>query len=215
MDSWSRLEKVINWSGLSINSFAKSIGLKRAENLYQIKKGNNSISKDLTELITIKYCKISKFWLLTGEGNMFTEESEKINNNESLLKKIPFFNYDISMLKLENGKIPHTEQYIEVPLLNNCDFATLCVGESMAPDIPSGSIVTLKEISIDLLLPGEIYYIVTNEFCTVKFLRTVENDQSKLRLIPGNKDDYDETILDKNVIRQLFLVKGVISYKIL
>ena len=43
MNSWSRLEKVIDWSGLSINSFTKNIGLKRAENLYQIKKGYHSI----------------------------------------------------------------------------------------------------------------------------------------------------------------------------
>jgi len=214
MNSWNRLKKVIDWSGLSVNSFAKSIGLKRAENLYQIKKGNNSISKDLSELIAIKYCNISKSWLLTGEGDMFIGESEKANN-ESLLKRIPFYNYDISMLKLENGKLPHTEQYIEVPLLNNCDFSTLCVGESMTPDIPSGSIVTLKEIGIDLLLPGEMYYIVTNEFSTVKFIRTEENNPSKLRLVPGNKDDYDESLLDKSSIRHLFLVKGVISYKIL
>jgi hypothetical protein len=203
MSSWNRLKKVIDWSGLSINSFAQSIGLKRAENLYQIKKGNYSISRDLSELITIKYCNISKSWLLSGEGDMF------------IVKRIPFYNYDISMLKLENGKIPHTEQYIEVPLLSNCDFATLCVGESMTPDIPSGSIVTLKEINIDLLLPGEMYYIVTNEFSTIKFLRTVENDPSKLRLVPGNKDDYDESLLDKSSILHLFLVKGVISYKIL
>ena len=72
MNSWNRLQKVIDWSGLSVNSFAKSIGLKRAENLYQIKKGNNSISKELSELVTIKYCNISKSWLLTGEGEMFT-----------------------------------------------------------------------------------------------------------------------------------------------
>ena len=214
MNSWSRLKKVIDWSGLSVNSFAKSIGLKRAENLYQIKKGNNSVSKDLSELIAIKYCNISKSWLLTGEGEMFIGESEK-TKNDFLLKKIPFYNYDISLLKLENGKIPPTEQYIEVPLLSNCDFATLCVGESMTPDIPAGSIVTLKEISMSLLLPGEIYYIVTNEFSTVKFLRTVDNDLSKLRLVPGNKDDYDESLLDKSAIRHLFLVKGVISYKIL
>jgi len=214
MESWYRLKKVIDWSGLSVNSFAKSIGLKRAENLYQIKKGNNSISKDLSELIAIKYCNVSKSWLLTGEGEMFFGESGKVNS-EFLLRRIPFYNYDISMLKLEFGKIPHTEQYIEVPLLNNCDFATLCVGESMTPDIPSGSIVTLKEIGIDLLLPGEIYYIVTDEFCTVKFLRTVDNDPSRLRLVPGNKDDYDESLLDKGAICRLFLVKGVISYKIL
>jgi len=211
---WDRLKEVIDWSGLSINAFAKHIGLKRAENLYQIKKGNNSISKDLSEMIAIKYCNISKSWLLTGEGDMFMGDSEK-TNDESLLKRIPFYNYDISMLKLDNGEIPYTKQYIEVPLLNNCDFATLCIGDSMSPDIPSGSIVTLKRINIDLLLPGEMYYIVTDDFCTVKFLRTVKNDLSKLRLIPSNKDDYDESLLEKSSICELFLIKGVISYKIL
>ena len=34
---WNRLKKVIDWSRLSVNAFAKHIGLKRAENLYQIK----------------------------------------------------------------------------------------------------------------------------------------------------------------------------------
>ena len=214
MDSWSRLKKVIDWSGLSVNSFAKSIGLKRAENLYQIKKGNNSISKDLSELITMKYCNISKSWLLTGEGDMLPEDSEKASD-ESLLRRIPFYNRDISGLKLETEKILPAEQYIEVPLLSNCDFATLCVGESMTPDIPAGSIVALKEISMDLFLPGEMYYIVTDEFSTVKFLRTVEDDPDKLRLVPGNKDDYDESSIDKSSIRRLYLIKGVISYKIL
>ena len=53
-EKWRRLERVIKWTGLSINSFALTIGLKRSENLYQIKKGNNGISRDLAELITAK-----------------------------------------------------------------------------------------------------------------------------------------------------------------
>ena len=69
-EKWRRLERVIKWTGLSINSFALTIGLKRSENLYQIKKGNNGISRDLAELITAKYPSVSKGWLLTGEGEM-------------------------------------------------------------------------------------------------------------------------------------------------
>lgn len=37
--AWERLSEVIGYSGLSVNAFAKAIGLKRGENLYQIKKG--------------------------------------------------------------------------------------------------------------------------------------------------------------------------------
>ena len=59
-DAWHRLERVIKWTGLSVNSFALNIGLKRSENLYQIKRGNNGISRDLAELIAAKYPSVSK-----------------------------------------------------------------------------------------------------------------------------------------------------------
>ncbi len=215
MNNWERLEKVIKWTGLSINAFSKSIGLKRSENLYQIKKGNNSISKDLAEIITIKYCNLSKSWLLTGEGAMFLNSLED-ENSKFPKKKIPYYNYDFSLLEFDNeGSLPLPEDYIEVPMFTNCDFATICVGDSMTPEIPSGAIITLKEIDIDLLLSGEIYYIITDKYSTIKFLRIVENDQSKLRLIPKNKQAYDETLLNKDSIKRLFLVKGVISSKVL
>src|SRR5690606_8849210 len=75
LSSWIRLKKTIDWTGLSTNAFAQTIGLKRAENLYQIKKGNYSISKELADKITTKYDNINKLWLLTGEGQMFTQDT--------------------------------------------------------------------------------------------------------------------------------------------
>lgn len=88
MDSWSRLKQTIDWSGLTINGFAQSIGLKRAENLYQIKKGRNAVSKDLAGLITTKYPDISRAWLITGEGAMFTKKKD---SNPDSDKSIPFY----------------------------------------------------------------------------------------------------------------------------
>ena len=70
MTDWQRLEQVIKWTGLSTNAFATGIGLKRSENLYQIKRGNNRISKNLAELIVRKYGSVNRAWLLTGEGEM-------------------------------------------------------------------------------------------------------------------------------------------------
>ena len=66
-EKWRRLERVIKWTGLSINSFALTIGLKRSENLYQIKKGNNGISRDLAERIHARYPQYSIRWLLSGD----------------------------------------------------------------------------------------------------------------------------------------------------
>lgn len=69
--NWQRLEQVINWSELSTNRFAREIGLKRSENLYQIKRGSFGISKSLSELICAKYPGVNRAWLLTGESEMF------------------------------------------------------------------------------------------------------------------------------------------------
>ena len=216
MESWKRLESVIKYSELTINAFALSIGLKRAENLYQIKRGKNSISKDLVKLITTKYCNISKSWLLTGEGAMFINQPTNTQDLHPTSRGIPFYD-SIS----ENINLDHPENssrplyYVEIPPLSNCDFAIVCTGDSMVPEIPSGSIITLKETSMQMILPGEIYCIVTDKYSTVKYLRTVVNDESLIRLVPCNKERYDEAILKKEVIRRIFLVKGVISTKIL
>ena len=90
-DAWHRLERVIKWTGLSVNSFALNIGLKRSENLYQIKRGNNGISRDLAELIAAKYPSVSKGWLLTGEGTMFIDET--LSQRESG-RGIPYYGMD-------------------------------------------------------------------------------------------------------------------------
>lgn len=68
---WLQLEKVIEFSGKTTSAFARDIGLSRAETLYQIKKGNNHLSKELIKRIKNKYPNISVRWLLTGVGEMF------------------------------------------------------------------------------------------------------------------------------------------------
>ena len=80
MTNWQRLEQVVDWSNMSTNRFALSIGLKRSENLYQIKRGNFGISKELARLICQKYPEISKLWLLTGEGEMLTNTEASEGN---------------------------------------------------------------------------------------------------------------------------------------
>lgn len=212
MNSWDRLSFIIKQSGLSVNAFAVSIGLKRAENLYRIKRGKNSISRDLAEMITTKYCNFSRSWLLTGEGAMFVNESvERVNDS----KKVPFFDHLWIDSEFNGEELPPPLYYIDVPILSNCDFATLYLGESMKPEMISGSIVTLKEVDVDYILPGEIYLIVTDKYSTIKYIRTIESDDASLRLVPRNKEDYDDAIISKAIIRRLYMVKGIISTKVL
>ncbi len=81
---WQRIQKLIEYSGeKSVTAFAHRIGLKRGENLYQIKRGNNKISRELAEKIVECFPEIAKSWLLTGEGGAGVPE--KTSDNEITL----------------------------------------------------------------------------------------------------------------------------------
>ena len=87
-NNWQRIEAVIKWANMSTNYFARYIGLARGENLYQIKRGNNGISLDVADRIVSKFPQVDKLWLLTGEGQMFSDE--KLRGVQ-----IPFYNVDV------------------------------------------------------------------------------------------------------------------------
>ena len=129
LDTWHRLERVIKWTGLSVNSFALNIGLKRSENLYQIKKGNNGISRDLATLITTKYPSVSKAWLLTGEGEMFVEQVAASASQAG----VPYYGMDI-LAAVDETVLPSPQFYISIPIFDNCDIAAQNIGTAMLPE---------------------------------------------------------------------------------
>ena len=75
--SWERMNAVIEWASMSINYFARYIGLPRGENLYQIRRGNNGISRDVARRVITRFPEISEVWLLNGSGEMFLKPEER------------------------------------------------------------------------------------------------------------------------------------------
>jgi len=211
MENWQRLEKVIKWAGMSVNAFALHIGLKRSENLYQIKKGNHGISKELANIISTQYPQVSKSWLLTGEGEMLKDGS-----GDGPKRGIPFYNVDIaSVIEFHQQPVQKPLYYIDVPIFYECDFAALSTSNAMAPEIPAGAIVAIKQHDPAKIFPGESYLVVTKDFSGIRTIRTYPEDSAKIRLVPKNLADYDEMIIDASEIKVLYLVKGIIISKTL
>ena len=94
--NWQRVESVIRWANMTTNYFARHIGLARGENLYQIKRGNNGISLDVADRIVEKFPEIDKLWLLTGEGQMFSDRHMRG-------AQIPFYNVDVERYVTETA----------------------------------------------------------------------------------------------------------------
>ena len=109
LTEWQRLEQIIKWVGMSVNSFGREIGLSRSENLYQIKRRHNGISRDLAEKICKRYPQISKAWVLAGEGDMMLDVL--INEDGSLTY------YCMSMLETDAvGDTLHLPLCLDVAL---------------------------------------------------------------------------------------------------
>lgn len=191
---------------MSTNKFAHVVGLKRSENLYQIKRGSFGISKELSSLITKKYPQINRSWLLTGDGQMMVSVSAAGIDPDMV---IPFYNIDATQIRTID--LEKTKPLFNISFPVAADFAAQCVGHSMAPDIPNGAVVLLKKVDEETFLPGLPYLVIAKDFSTIKIVRTVAGDPNKLLLHPKNTADFDEIIVDRTKIRKLYVVRAVIT----
>lgn len=206
---WQRLDQVIQRTGLSTNAFAKQIGLKRSENLYQIKRDKNRISRDLADLIVARYPDISGGWLLTGEGRMLREAD----------RSVPFYSVDLLRLASDPDDVARRNapaDRLRVPGLGTSTFAALAPGDAMAPDIPSGAVVVVRQVDpLDAVLAGEIYVVVTGEYVRMGYIRPDRQVVDGLWLDPPAGSAADPVGLGRERIRRLYLVTGIIVRKVL
>ena len=198
-NNWQRIEAVIKWANMSTNYFARHIGLARGENLYQIKRGNNGISLDVADRIVNKFPQIDKLWLLTGEGQMFTEDRMRG-------AQIPYYDVDVEQGIAQLGQL-EAESNLVIPPVGNCDLAMCYTGRAMGPIVPPGTVVLLKAVDRDAIIPGGEYVIVSRKIVTLRIVRAADED-GKVRLVPGDRENYDDIILSISDIISVYQVKG-------
>jgi len=193
--AWDRLSQVIKEVDVrSANAFAYKLGLRRSENLYQIKKGNHGISKELASRINKLYPQFSIGWLLTGE-NVVSADTKTID----FLDNNPI------------QKIQTTQQFIlSECLCNDAEYAVLMNDEALAPKISKGAYVLLKENKNDKYIYGHIYLIETEEFRLFRIVRKgAEGDQIRLTTLCPNV--YDDIFLNSKDIKYSARVCSVVT----
>ncbi|MDE5578658.1 MAG: hypothetical protein K2I85_01715 [Alistipes sp.] len=198
-NNWQRIEAVIKWANMSTNYFARHIGLPRGENLYQIKRGNNGISRDVARRIVEKFPQIDKLWLLTGDGQMFVDEPPRG-------VQIPFYNTDVEQ---GIGDLEHLEADgdLVIPPAVACDLAMVYSGRAMGQSVPSGTVVFLKNIDRDEIIPGQEYVIISRKIVTLRIVRAADSG-AQLRLVAGDRKNYDDIVLSINDIMAVYKVNG-------
>ena len=195
---------MIEMSGMTINAFSNHIGLPRSETLYQIKRGNNGISRNLADKITASFPQISKPWLLTGYGPMYA-------GGENSVRQIPFYNCSLKQLAAGIGQTK-PDSYMFLPQIAYADLALYYCGDDMAPSVPDGTVLILKKVPVEALIFGNEYVIIGGNLVTLRKVRVSDRDGC-LRLVPANTDGYDEMTIAAADIREAYEVVGKLIVK--
>ncbi|MFI3289466.1 MAG: hypothetical protein SNH55_04840 [Rikenellaceae bacterium] len=199
-DCWPRLESVIKWSNMSTNHFARHIGLMRGENLYQIKRGNNGISRRLAEMIVSTFPEINMIWLLTGVGEM-VKERDGVNT------QIDYYGVDVEH-DIRRVEILEATSRLMLPKGIDAEFAIDYRGGAMNPSIPTNSVVILKRVSPEMIIPGTEYLVVTSNIVALRSVRqfNAKSPNGVLRLIAHQSRIYDDILIEEGEIEQLYRV---------
>ena len=94
-----------------------------------------------------------------------------------------------------------------VPRVAQCDLAMVYEGRAMGALVPPGTVVLLKNIDLDAIIPGGEYVIVSRKIVTLRIVRATENE-AQFRLVPGDKEKFDDMILNVSDIMAVYKVNG-------
>lgn len=216
-----RLLQFIDYTGLEIAGFERSIGLSNGA-VHKMGEGTRASTIDK---ISAKYPDINIVWLKTGVGNMLLsdERNEKtITVNQTAVspsKRKGALIYDIDATCGLNGRdIEFTDEKvigsIDAPEINPESKIIFATGDSMLPLIASGDRVVIRKIeSWDYFNYGQVYLVITNEYRLIKRVRRHPKDAENLILLRSENPNYDDIDLPKREIIHLFIVENILSIK--
>ena len=172
--NWERLCKVIEHSGLSVNAFARAIGLSCGETLYQIRRGNNGISPNVAKRIHQKYPDFSLAWLMFGCGESLSEISGSV-------ARIPV--YRTLPERLFRGE-PDDCLILSAASSHGAEFAVPYADDLLNLFLRS-SLLLLREQK-GAILYGNIHLVETEHFRLFRILQPAPNQSVRLTVLPGS-----------------------------
>ena len=155
-------------------------------------------------MIATKYPQISRAWLLTGEGDMFTDETLRRTS-------IPFYDADIEKYVAAPARFT-SKSYLSLPTVEDAEFGAFYHGRAMGEAIPAGSMVLVRRVDPGSLIPGGDYVVVGEGFTMLRRVRR-EAGSDMLRLLPLDADNFDEIRIDAAAVRELYQVRAVVINK--
>lgn len=204
--------------------FATLIGID-GPNLSRILNGRTPFSDAMINRIVVNLG-VSKEWLVNGTDvpfpkNMVREIEVYDNVPTARLSRqadgTPVYDVDVTA-GFDSWSSMFTDDriigYLNLPQLNPDNVIVPVVGESMAPKIPDGALISIRPLKADApIFWGQTYLVFLEDYRMVKVLRK-HHDDNKVILHSYNPD-YDDMEVNRSSIKSLFMVDAIINCKLL
>ncbi|WP_257657663.1 XRE family transcriptional regulator [Parapedobacter lycopersici] len=207
--SW-RVKKLRELLKMKQQDFAVNADLKQSQ-ISQVESGSRNITPEIILKLRKAY-KVNIDWLEEGIGEIFELKSDEIQLSGD---HVPFFDMDVTGSIVESfSDIQESPTfYIDFKPFNDCTAYFRIYGDSMYPKYAGGEIVAVKEVqNRNTILWGEAYLIVTdaseNNLRTVKTVHPCESDEGCIVLRASNPNFRGDTIIRKESIISMFIIKG-------
>jgi transcriptional regulator with XRE-family HTH domain len=200
-----RLKEIRTQKNITLDQLAKDSGVsKRMISAYEAEENDITLSKlqNIARALNVSIPELV---------------DEQYQNN--IVKGIPYYDIDVTATITEsfNDVKESPEFYVDFKPFNDCTAYLPIFGDSMYPTFASGEIIAVKLLNNkDVILWGEAHLVITNEVAnnlkTVKLLFP-HDDPAKIILRASNPAFKGDTVIPKDSIINIYIVKGKITRK--
>lgn len=168
-----RVKAIIEYLGISVTQFAKSIDTVQSVIANMFLRGTEPSSKILRNIANT-YDMISVEWLLTGKGDML--KSEVLAPPEGSTPLLPVEAWGGSLNGPSIAILAEQCKKYNVPI-SNIDYLIPIAGDSMMPDYCPGDVVAIKKINEHAFIEwGKVYVLDTCNGVVIKEVQPSDND---------------------------------------
>ena len=202
-ERFERFDKYMKFKGLNDNQVTAQCGLSQGL-IGQARTGKSDLGSKTISKILITYQDLNKIWLLTGEGNMLTTQTEQVvkpTDGIPYYKDVPVSAGCADLMEVEAEE--NAVGFIKITgVYGKCAFPV--IGCSMEPVIHAGDIVVVDEVNRwDKIDPDKIYLLFTHDDRMIKHLETDEENPEILWCVSPN---YKRFSIEKSDIYKIYKV---------
>lgn len=201
-----RIHSLLHREGINQREFA--VNLKRQpSNVSQILTGERHIPRGFASDIIKAFPRVSKDWLLFGEGSMYVDEKEcVIEKPRDTRPRLPKSMAECHLTDYYEGeRRSECQEKQIVTQFSDYDFSLILKNNRMSPRYDRGDELFFKRSTI--IEWGNDYLLDTSE--GPKF-KKIYDDKDSVRCVSYNREEFPEFWVPKNLIYGYYRCVGVL-----